>query len=72
VIFGGMNIADEYHKKWHDYMAAIRSKRWSEAFEQKAIRSVAWPTPSPFIVAVNDRYRDAFRHSDRVDPHRMG
>ena len=55
VIFGGMNIADEYHKKWHDYMAVIRSRRWSEAFEQKAIRSVAWPTPSPFIVAVNDR-----------------
>jgi cardiolipin synthase len=55
VIFGGMNIADEYHKKWHDYMAVIRSRRWSEAFEQKAIRSVAWPTSSPFIVAVNDR-----------------
>ena len=54
-IFGGMNIADEYHKKWHDYMAAIRSRRWSEAFEQKAIRSVAWPEPSPFIVTVNDR-----------------
>jgi len=55
VIFGGMNIADEYHKKWYDYMAAIRSRRWSEAFEQKALRSVAWPAPSPFIVAVNDR-----------------
>lgn len=55
VIFGGMNMAAEYHKKWHDYMAAIRSKRWSEAFEQKALRRVAWPTASPFIVAVNDR-----------------
>ena len=55
VIFGGMNIADEYHKKWHDYMAAIRSARWTEAFEQKVIHGVAWPTPSPFIVAVNDR-----------------
>lgn len=54
-IFGGMNIADEYHKKWHDYMAAIRSRRWTEAFEQKVIRGVAWPTPSPFIVTVNDR-----------------
>ena len=55
VIFGGMNIADEYHKKWHDYMAAIQSKRWSEAFTQKVIRGVAWPTPSPFVVAVNNR-----------------
>ena len=55
VIFGGMNIADEYNKKWHDYMAAIRSARWTEAFEQKVIHGVAWPTPSPFIVAVNDR-----------------
>ncbi|PQP33943.1 hypothetical protein C6A37_10330, partial [Desulfobacteraceae bacterium SEEP-SAG9] len=27
VIFGGMNIADEYHTQWHDYMALIRS-RW--------------------------------------------
>lgn len=54
-IFGGMNIADEYHKKWHDYMVAIRSRRWSEAFAQKMIRSVAWPEPSPFIVTVNDR-----------------
>ncbi len=54
-IFGGMNIADEYHNKWHDYMAAIRSRRWTGAFEQKAIRSVAWPEPSPFIVTVNDR-----------------
>ncbi|MBW1608765.1 MAG: hypothetical protein JRJ74_11790, partial [Deltaproteobacteria bacterium] len=23
VIFGGMNIADEYHMQWHDYMAMI-------------------------------------------------
>ena len=55
VIFGGMNIADEYHKKWHDYMAAIQRKRWSEAFEQKVIRGMAWSTPSPFVVTVNDR-----------------
>jgi cardiolipin synthase len=55
VIFGGMNIADEYHTKWHDYMALIRSKRWTEAFEEKVIKSSAWPYPAPFVMTVNDR-----------------
>ena len=54
-VFGGMNIADEYHKQWHDYMVAIRSSRWSVAFEQKVIHGVTWPEPSPFVVTVNDR-----------------
>jgi len=27
VIFGGMNIADEYHTQWHDYMAMILNDR---------------------------------------------
>lgn len=54
-IFGGMNIADEYHKKLHDYMAAIRSERWAAAFAQKAVHGVSWPEPAPFVVAVNDR-----------------
>ena len=54
-IFGGMNIADEYYKKWHDYMAAIRSERWAAAFAQKAVHGVPWPAAAPFVVTVNDR-----------------
>ena len=54
VIFGGMNIGDEYHTKWHDYMAAIRSERWTEAFEKKVLEGSAWPNPAPFVVTVND------------------
>jgi cardiolipin synthase len=53
-IFGGMNIADEYHKQWHDYMASIRSERWATVFEQKAIHGAPWPVSAPFVVAVND------------------
>jgi cardiolipin synthase len=55
VIFGGMNIADEYHTKWHDYMAVIRSKRWTRAFQEKAFKGSAWPNPAPFVITVNDR-----------------
>jgi cardiolipin synthase len=55
VIFGGMNIADEYHTKWHDYMAVIRSKKWTRAFEEKVFKSSAWPNPAPFVMTVNDR-----------------
>jgi cardiolipin synthase len=55
VIFGGMNIADEYHSKWHDYMASIRSKRWTRAFEEKVFNGSAWPNPAPFVMTVNDR-----------------
>ncbi len=54
VIFGGMNIGDEYHTKWHDYMAAIRSKRWTKTFIKKVLEGSAWPTPAPFVVTVND------------------
>ena len=54
-IFGGMNIADEYHKQWHDYMVAIRGDRLTEAFELKAVKGAAWPESSPYFIAVNDR-----------------
>ncbi|MBI5063926.1 MAG: hypothetical protein HZB87_10815, partial [Desulfatitalea sp.] len=33
VIMGGMNIADEYHTQWHDYMVCIESEAWTHAFE---------------------------------------
>ena len=55
VIFGGMNIGDEYHTKWHDFMAAIRSEPWTEAFEKKVLGSSPWPNPAPFVVTVNDK-----------------
>jgi cardiolipin synthase len=54
-IFGGMNIADEYHYKWHDYMVLIQSRRWAKVFANKVIKGSPWPNPSPFVVTVNDR-----------------
>jgi len=61
VIFGGMNIADEYHTKWHDYMVMIRSERWAEAFMKKVLDGSAWPSPSPFVVTINDRHATEIR-----------
>ncbi len=55
VIFGGMNIADEYHTQWHDYMAMIRSERWTTAFEDKVLKGSPWPDPAPFVITLNDR-----------------
>ena len=55
VIFGGMNIADEYHIQWHDYMVLIRSSQWAKAFEDKVLNGTVWPDRSPFVIAVNDR-----------------
>jgi len=55
VIFGGMNIGDEYHLEWHDYMAVIRGERWAAAFENRVLAGSAWPEPAPFILTVNDR-----------------
>jgi cardiolipin synthase len=53
-IFGGMNIADEYHTEWHDYMASIESERWAKAFADKVIHGAAWPAAASAVVAVND------------------
>lgn len=47
VIFGGMNIADEYRMQWHDYMVLIRDTRWTAAFENKVLKSMPWPDPAP-------------------------
>lgn len=55
VVFGGMNIADEYHNKWHDYMVRLKSARWVQAFEDKVLRSAPWPDGAPYILATNDR-----------------
>ena len=54
VVFGGMNIADEYHEKWHDYMVLLRGETWAEAFENKVLKSSPWPESSQMVLAVND------------------
>jgi cardiolipin synthase len=61
VAFGGMNVADEYHIEWHDYMALFIDRRWTEAFEQKVLRSKPWPQQIPFVIAVNDRNASEIR-----------
>ena len=54
-IFGGMNISEEYYSQWHDYMVLIRSRQWTTSFKNVVMKSLPWPNPSPFVVAVNDR-----------------
>ncbi|VAX18156.1 Cardiolipin synthetase [hydrothermal vent metagenome] len=55
VLFGGMNIADEYHNEWHDYMVMLKSRRWAPAFADKVLRSAPWPEGAPYVLATNDR-----------------
>jgi cardiolipin synthase A/B len=54
VIFGGMNIADEYHLRWHDYMVLLRSKAWTEAFTNKVLKHFSRSRPSPVVLTVNN------------------
>ena len=54
VIFGGMNIADEYHLQWHDYMVLLRGKVWTEAFINKILKHSRWPVSAPLVLAVNN------------------
>ena len=54
-IFGGMNISEEYYSQWHDYMVLIRNRQWTTSFTDLVMKSLSWPNPSPFVVAVNDR-----------------
>jgi cardiolipin synthase len=62
-IFGGMNIADEYHKDWHDYMALVGTSRWAKAFADKVIHGAPWPVRGPAVVAVNDRHQTEIRRA---------
>jgi cardiolipin synthase len=55
VAFGGMNVADEYHMDWHDYMVLIKDQRWIEAFKKRVLKAEAWPNPAPFFITANDR-----------------
>ena len=54
VIFGGMNIADEYHLQWHDYMVLLRGKFWAEAFTNKVLKDLPWPSSFPLVLTVNN------------------
>ncbi|MEE4264596.1 MAG: phosphatidylserine/phosphatidylglycerophosphate/cardiolipin synthase family protein [Desulfobacteraceae bacterium] len=54
VIFGGMNIADEYHRQWHDYMVLLRGKVWTEAFTNTVLKQVPWPRASALVLTVNN------------------
>jgi cardiolipin synthase len=54
VIFGGMNIADEYHMQWHDFMVLLRGKVWTEAFTKKVLKRSRWPVLFPLVLTVNN------------------
>ena len=54
VIFGGMNIADEYHLQWHDYMVLLRGKVWTEVFTNKVLKHLRWPSSFPLVLTVNN------------------
>ncbi len=60
-VFGGMNIADEYRTKWHDYMVKIDHPTWVGAFEKKTLQSARWPSDAPYALATNDRYATEIR-----------
>ena len=61
VIFGGMNIAYEYHMQWHDYMVLLRGKAWTEAFTNKVLKQFRWPSSSPLVLTVNNRHSTEIR-----------
>jgi len=61
LIFGGMNIADEYHFQWHDYMALIRGRDRVALFEDRVLRGRPWPGGLPAVVAVNDGHATEIR-----------
>jgi cardiolipin synthase len=49
-----MNIADEYHLQWHDYMVLFRGKKRTEVFTNKVLKQSYRPRPSPLVLAVNN------------------
>src|SRR5262245_36540721 len=61
VIFGGMNIADEYHYQWHDYMAMFKGKERVNLFEDHVLRGKPWPSGRPAVVGVNDDHATEIR-----------
>jgi cardiolipin synthase len=61
LIFGGMNIADEYHFDWHDYMVLVRGKERVAAFESRVLEGKPWPKNLPAVVTVNDKHATEIR-----------
>jgi len=55
VIFGGMNIADEYHLKWHDYMIGLEDPALARAFAEKVLYNHPWPPAGAMVIATNTR-----------------
>jgi len=51
--FGGMNVADEYHAVWHDYMVGLHDPGWAAHFAAKVIDRQPWPDGAPFVIATN-------------------
>ena len=54
-VFGGMNIGDEYHRLWHDFMVMAESPEFVEAFESRVVDGERWPCDNGVFVAVNSR-----------------
>ena len=61
VIFGGMNIADEYHLQWHDYMVLLRGNVWTEAFKNTVLKHFRWPFSASLVLAINNSERTEIR-----------
>jgi len=61
VIFGGMNIADEYHLQWHDYMVLLRGKAWAQAFTNKVLKNLPWPSALPLVLTLNNSKKTEIR-----------
>ncbi|MDH5638860.1 MAG: phosphatidylserine/phosphatidylglycerophosphate/cardiolipin synthase family protein [Nitrospinota bacterium] len=52
-IFGGMNIADEYHDRWHDYMVGLHDEKLAGVLKKKLVNHDDWPEDAPFVIATN-------------------
>jgi len=55
VIFGGMNVADEYHDQWHDYMVGLHDERLAGLMNKKLLSHDHWPEDAPFVIATNTK-----------------
>lgn len=58
LLLTGMNIADEYRYKWHDYMVELRGERYVERF---LTRSSMTDTHSPVRLIMNTEERKDIR-----------
>ncbi|MCB9743675.1 MAG: phosphatidylserine/phosphatidylglycerophosphate/cardiolipin synthase family protein [Alphaproteobacteria bacterium] len=68
LVFGGMNIADEYHHDWHDYMVRFSGEARVGGFARRVLED-APGGPGPERVAANDRGVNEVRrgHVELID-----